>query len=265
MDIASLMGVIMGFTCMLVALILAGMHGGGHGVSLGQFVDPPALLMVVGGGLAVVMTSVPIRFFLSFPKVLKKVFFNKPEELADTIEDLIGLAETARKNGLLAMENQVRQIKQPFMVMGIQMAVDGTPAEVIEHVMRTEIAAVAARHREGKKMLDTMGRCGPAFGMIATLLGLILMLGNLEDPDAIGPSMAMALVGTLYGAVTANLICIPMAEKLAFLSHAELMGKEIVLAGVLGIQAGDNPRVIQQKLYTYLPPKQRKGAAEEAA
>jgi chemotaxis protein MotA len=265
MDLASLIGVLMGFGMMLVALVLAGMHGDGQGIALGQFVDPPALVMVLGGGLSVVLTSVPLKFFLGLPRVLKKIFFNQPEHVSEMIDQLVGLAEMARRDGLLIMENKVRDLKNAFMVTGIQMAVDGTPAEVIEEVMRSEIEAVRSRHKESKKMLETMGRCGPAFGMIATLLGLILMLGNLSDPDSIGPSMAMALVGTLYGAVMANLICIPMAEKLAFLSHEELLVKEIILKGVLGIQAGDNPRIIQQKLNTYLPPTQRKGAHEEAA
>jgi chemotaxis protein MotA len=145
------------------------------------------------------------------------------------------------------------------------MAVDGTRPEVIEDIFRTEMMAEEARHHVGKRMFELMGRCGPAFGMIATLLGLILMLGNLDDPDSIGPTMAMALVGTLYGAAMANMICMPCAEKLAFYSRQEMLGKEIVLKGILGIQAGENPRVIEQKLSTYLPPKLRKGSHEKAA
>jgi chemotaxis protein MotA len=145
------------------------------------------------------------------------------------------------------------------------MAVDGTRPEVIEEVMRTEIAAMSARHKEGKKILELVGRCGPAFGMIATLLGLVMMLGNLSNADSIGPSMAVALIGTLYGAVTANLICIPMAEKLACLDHEEGMLKEIIVRGVMSIQSGDSPRVVEQKLITFLPPKARPGAELEAA
>ena len=212
MDLASLIGVIMGFGLMFVALILAGSHGGG-GVALGQFVDPPALVMVVGGGLSVVLTSVPLKFFLGLPRVIKKIFLNKPEHVSEMIEQIVALAEMARRDGLLALENKAARSKNPFIALGIQMAVDGTPAEIIEEVMRTEIEAVEARHQEGKKMLELIGRCGPAFGMIATLLGLILMLGNLSDPDSIGPSMAVALIGTLYGAVMANLICIPLARE----------------------------------------------------
>lgn len=260
MDLASLIGVCLGFGMMVLALFLAGSHGEGSAISPGQFFDPPALLMVVGGGIAVVLTSVPMKQFLSLPRVLAKIFFNRPEHLADVIDELVRLAELARKSGLLVMEARLREIKNPFLVSGIQMAVDGTSPQVISDVMRAEIESLRQRHHDGKKMFDTLGRCGPAFGMIATLLGLILMLGNLDDPNSIGPSMAMALVGTLYGAVMANLVCIPMSEKLAFISHEELLMREVIVQGVLGIQAGDSPRVIQQKLSSYLPPKLRLGA-----
>jgi chemotaxis protein MotA len=236
MDIATIAGIGGGFVLMLVALFMAGSHGGG--VSLGQFVDPPAAIMVVGGGLCVVLTSVPLKIFLGIPKLLMKLVFN---------------------------EAKVPEITNHTIVLGIQMAVDGTRPEVIEDIFHTEMAAEEGRHHIGKKMFELMGRCGPAFGMIATLLGLILMLGNLDDPDSIGPTMAMALVGTLYGAAMANMICTPCAEKLAYYSRQEMLAKQIVLKGIMGIQAGENPRVIEQKLYTYLPPKLRAGSHEEAA
>ena len=133
----------------------------------------------------------------------------------------------------------------------------GTRAELVEEIMRTEIESLEARHRESKKILDLIGRCGPAFGMIATLLGLILMLGNLDNPETIGPSMAVALIGTLYGAVLANLVCIPLGEKLSYLNHEEVLLKHIILKRILAIQAGDNPRVVRQKLDTFVPPKLR--------
>jgi chemotaxis protein MotA len=181
------------------------------------------------------------------------------------INEIVRLAEIARKDGLLALESKAGEISNHTILLGVQMAVDGTRPEVVEDIFRTEIAAEEARHHTGKKMFELMGRCGPAFGMIATLLGLILMLGNLDDPDSIGPSMAMALVGTLYGAAMANMLCTPCAEKLAYLSHQEAMAKEIVLKGILAIQAGENPRVIEQKLIQYLPPKLRGGQHERAA
>ena len=263
MDIATVGGIVGGFILTLIALILAGSHGGG--VSLGQFVDPPAAVMVLGGGLCVVLTSVPLKVFLNIPKLFMKLCFNKSEDLPGLIAELVSLAEVARRDGLLALEAKIPDLSNPTVVLGIQMAVDGTRPEVLEDIFHTEMEAEEGRHLVGKKMFDLMGRCGPAFGMIATLLGLILMLGNLDDPDSIGPTMAMALVGTLYGAAMANMICAPCAEKLAYLSHQELLGKEIILKGILGIQAGENPRVIEQKLNTYLPPSLRIDSRSQAA
>lgn len=252
MDIATLGGIGGGFTLMLVALLLAGSHGN-SGVSLGQFVDPPAAIMVIGGGLCVVLTSVPLKKFLALPKMLMKLAVNRGEDLSALVGQIVALSELARKEGLLALENKVPEIANRTLAAGVQMAVDGTRPEVIQEIIHTEMKAEEARHHVGKRMFDLMGRCGPAFGMIATLLGLILMLGNLDDPDSIGPSMAMALVGTLYGAAMANMICMPCAEKLAYLSHQEQLAKEIVLRGVLAIQAGDSPRVVEQRLNAYLP------------
>lgn len=263
MDIATVSGIVGGFMLMLIALLVAGSHGGG--VALAQFIDPPAAIMVLGGGLCVVLTSVPLKVFLNLPLIMKKLVFNRSEDLPGLIEELVGLAEVARRDGLLALESKVHEIQNHTIVLGIQMAVDGTRPEVIEDIFRTEMQAEEARHHVGKKMFELMGKCGPAFGMIATLLGLILMLGNLDDPESIGPTMAMALVGTLYGAAMANMICTPCAEKLGYYSRLEMLGKEIVLKGILGIQAGENPRVIEQKLNTYLPPKLRAGSHEKAA
>jgi len=236
---------------MVVALFIAGSHGGG--VSMGQFVDPPAAIMVLGGGLCVVLASVPLKTFLSLPRIIMKLVFNKPANHAGLVQTLIRLAETARKEGLLALESRVDDIANPTLLMGLRMAVDGTRPELIEQVIRKEIVHDETHIMVEKKMFETMGKCGPAFGMIATLLGLILMLGNLDDPDSIGPTMAMALVGTLYGAAMANMICMPCGEKLAFLGHQELVTKEIILDGVLAIQAGDSPRLVEQKLAPYLP------------
>jgi chemotaxis protein MotA len=251
MDLGTIGGVVGGFALLLVALVMAASHGG-SAVSLGQFIDPPAAILVLGGGLCVVMISVPLRVFLGLPKVLTKLCFNKTANHEDLIETLVRLAEIARKEGLLALENKVDDSMNPTLLMGLRMAVDGTRAELIEQVLHKEIAHIEKSAHIEKRMFDLMGRCGPAFGMIATLLGLILMLGNLDDPDSIGPTMAMALVGTLYGAAMANMICIPCAEKLAYLGHEEVVAREIILDGVLAIQAGDSPRLVEQKLAPYL-------------
>jgi chemotaxis protein MotA len=259
MDFASLLGIAAGFTLMLIALLLAGSHGG-HALALGQFIDPPAALLVFGGGLCVVLTSTPLRVFLQLPQVVLKLFVNESENLPELVADLVRLSEVARRDGMLALEEQLQGVKNKSLVLAVQMAVDGARPEVIREILHAEMSAEEARHYVGKRMFETMGRCGPAFGMIATLLGLILMLGNLDNPDSIGPSMAMALVGTLYGAAMANLICIPCAEKLSFLSRQEQLAKQIILHGITAIQAGDSPRVVEQKLITYLAPQARSRA-----
>jgi chemotaxis protein MotA len=256
MDLATVAGLFTAFAMMGGSLLVMGMEGKGA-VNYGAFIDPPAIMMVIGGALGVGLVGFPLRNVLGLPKVILKVFFSRPENLNHLIEQLVGLAKAARRDGLLTLESKVSEIDDPFLALGIQMVVDGTRPEVVEEVMRTEISAMGARHREGKKVLQLIGRCGPAFGMIATLLGLVLMLGNLSDPDSIGPSMAVALIGTLYGALMANLVCIPFTEKLSIRSHQEMIAKEITLVGIMGIQSGDNPRTVQQKLNTYLPPKMR--------
>ncbi len=252
MEISTILGLIIGFSMMVGVLFV-----GEAEVSLAKFIDPPAIMMVGGGAVAVALVGYPLKHVLGIFRVIKKPFFTRPENLQELIDQIVELAETARRDGLLALENRTAEIENPFIALGIQMSVDGTRPEIIEEVMRSEIEAVAGRHKECKKVLDLIGRCGPAFGMIATLLGLILMLGNLDNPATIGPSMAVALIGTLYGAVMANLVCIPLGEKLAFLSHEELRVKDVIVRGILAIQAGDNPRVVRQKLSTFLPPGQR--------
>jgi chemotaxis protein MotA len=251
MDLATVGGLVGGFVLLLTALVMAASHGG-SAISLGQFIDPPAAILVLGGGLCVVMISVPLKKFLSLPKIIFKLCFNKPASHASLVETLVRLAEIARKEGLLALENKVNELTNPTLLIGLRMAVDGTRPELIEQVIRKEIAHIEASAHTEKRMFDMMGRCGPAFGMIATLLGLILMLGNLDDPDSIGPTMAMALVGTLYGAAMANMVCMPCAEKLAYLGHEQVLSCEIILDGVMAIQAGDSPRMVEQKLAPYL-------------
>ena len=186
---------------------------------------------------AVTLIGFPSRQLQNLFSILRKPFVARLEEPAELIGELVQLAEVARKDGLLALEARARDIRDPFVALGIQLAVDGTRPEVLAEIMNSEVESRAARHREAKKIVELVGRCGPAFGMIATLLGLILMLGNLENPDTIGPSMAIALIGTLYGALLANLICIPLGEKLSYLSHEELLARQIVIRGVLAIQA----------------------------
>lgn len=250
MDISSVLGVLTAVGVMIYSV----WAGGG---SAGAFIDYPSAACVFGGAIAAVLICFPLKNVLAIGGVTKIVFLNKPPDILEIIETIVGLAETARRDGLLALEGRVQDIKNSFIVLGIQMAVDGTRAEVIEEVMRTEIDCTAMRHSSGKSLIDQVGKFGPAFGMIGTLLGLVIMLGNMSDPNAIGPGMAVALLTTLYGAVLSNALFLPFSEKLNYLNKQELLAMDIIVRGIMGIQSGDNPRVIQQKLTSFLPPKMR--------
>lgn len=251
MDIASVVGILAAFGLILVAILIA------PGSSLAAFIDVPSFLVVCGGALAACLIAFPLKSMLAMPLTLKVVFLNKAVDYAGLISQIVSLAETARRDGLLALENRIAEIDNPFIVSGIQMAVDGTRPDAIEDIMRTEMDAVSTRHRDSKAVSDQMGRFAPAYGMIGTLLGLIIMLGNMSDPSSIGSGMAVALLTTLYGAVVSNVMFLPFSEKLAFLNKQELLGMEIIIRGIMAIQSGENPRVIEQKLRTFLPPSVR--------
>lgn len=256
MDIASVIGLLAA-----IGLVVGSIATGTAPFS--AFIDIPSMLVVIGGSIGAAMICFPLKTFLNVPMVAKKVFLNKPENPAAIIEQLVSLAETARRDGLLALEGRVAEVENKFIRLGIQMAVDGTRPEVIEDIMRTEVDAIATRHRDGKSLMDQMGRFAPAYGMIGTLMGLIMMLSDMSDPSSIGSGMAVALITTLYGAIVSNVMFIPFAEKLGFINKQELVSLEIVVRGILAIQSGENPRVIAQKLSTFLPPKLR--TTEEAA
>ncbi len=258
MDIATVVGFLGAIALLVITIAIA------PGASFGAFIDYPSIMVVLGGASAAVLMCFPLKDVLAAARVAKNVFFNTQDDIAELIELIVSLAETARRDGLLALEGRIEEVDNSFVILGIQMAVDGTRPEVIEDIMRTEIDAVAARHSNGKKVFDQGGRFAPAFGMIGTLMGLIIMLGQLDDPDALGPGMAVALITTLYGAIVSNVMMLPFAEKLGYINQQELLVMEIVVRGIMGIQSGENPRVIEQKLTTFIPPRLRT-ETEEAA
>jgi chemotaxis protein MotA len=258
MDKATIGGLAAGIALLLLSIAIA------PGASFGAFLDPASGAVVVGGAIAATAIAFPLGMLLKLPRILKKLFAPKEQSLSEIIDQLVEFAEIARRDGILALESKTDDIKDPFLLTGIQMAIDGTDAELVESIMRSEIDAVAGRHKSGKAIMDTFGRYAPAFGMIGTLIGLIIMLGNMQDPDAIGPGMAVALITTLYGAIVANLFCMPFADKLAFYSRKEMEAREIILQGVLSIQEGDNPRILQQKLRMVLPANERGSDAKAA-
>ncbi len=259
MDKATVGGVIMAFGLLALAVMLA------PGGNFMAFWDAASAAVVIGGAIAAICIAFPLGALLLTPGVVMKVIFPKAQDLKPVIKQLVEFSEVARRDGILALEGKTEEIEDPFILLGIQMAVDGTDAELMEAVLRTEMEAIAARHKTGKSLMETGGRYAPAFGMIGTLMGLIIMLGNMDDPAAIGPGMAVALITTLYGAMISNIIFLPFADKLGFYTKGEMQIREVIVRGILSIQDGDNPRVLEQKLNTFLPVNQRETEESEAA
>jgi len=257
MDIATSIGLLAGTGLLLWAIL---------GKSdLDAFLDAGSVAIVLGGTFASLLVAFPIRNILGATKVLKMCFFTKAMNPSDLIADMVRYAELARRDGILALENVTSEIKDPFLVSGIQMAVDGTDPDLIENIMMNDLETIEGRHADGKAIFDTIGKYGPAFGMIGTLIGLVIMLKNMNDPSSIGPAMAIALITTFYGAVLANLIALPLADKLGLRSREEILLKLIMIKGVMAIQSGDNPRIVEQKLKTFLPNRMRVEGEAKAA
>ena len=249
MDLATILGIVSGVGLLFWALIMGG--------SAGAFIHLPSMLITMGGTFAATLINYPLGQVIGVLKVLKNAFMGKEKKPEDLIADMVNLAQKARREGLLALESDAEEMRDPFLKRGIELLVDGTDSELVRGILETELSFVEDRHKRGQSLFETMGSLAPAFGMIGTLIGLIQMLRNLQDPESIGPGMATALITTFYGALAANLIFIPIAGKLKVKSSEEVFRKELTIEGVLSIQAGDNPRVVEQKLKAFLSPAQR--------
>jgi len=225
----------------------------GAGWEADVFWRTPSLALVVGGAVLTTLMAFPGGRFRSIGKLLRNAFVVRTPAAQESVILLVALAEIARRDGLLALEKPVAGLKDDFAKRAMRMAIDGMDATTIEHVCRAEMESVDLRHTYGVRLLESMGRSAPVFGMIGTLIGLVIMLGRMNDPAKIGPGMAVALLTTLYGLVLANVFFLPLARKLAHRSSEELLAKTIALKGVLAIQAGDNPRIVEQKLRAYVP------------
>jgi len=256
-DIATVAGVILGAALVGTAIVLGG--------SPAAYIDIPSMFIVLGGASAATMASYPLARYLKIPQICMKAVFSKRQDPVKLVEQLVELAEIARRDGILALEQSVERIDDPFLIRGIQMAVDGSDPEVIESIMETELENLMERHESGKGLLESYAKYAPAFGMIGTLIGLVAMLQNMDDPSKIGAGMAAALITTLYGALMANVLFSPLADKLGQRSHEEILCKTIVIQGVMAIQAGDNPRNVQSKLMTFVPPALRVEQDDRAA
>ncbi|MCC5852954.1 MAG: flagellar motor protein PomA [Alkalimonas sp.] len=255
MDLATLIGLVGAIGFVIMAMILA---SSGDPI---MFADVVSILIVVGGSLFVVITKFPLGQFFGAGKVVVKAFMFKIEEAEELIEQAVQLADSARKGGFLALEEA--EISNPFMQKGINMLVDGHDGDVVRATLMKDISLTEKRHEQGISIFRSLGDVAPAMGMIGTLIGLVAMLSNMDDPKAIGPAMAVALLTTLYGAFIANVIAIPIADKLALRNDQEKLNNQLILDAILGIQDGQNPKVIEGLLRNYIAQGKRDVAVEE--
>ncbi len=247
MDLATLIGFIVAWALIIATIAL------GSGAIV--FVNLPSFAIVIGGAFAVVLMRFTLAQFLGSFKTAVKAFTYKGESPEQLIATVIDLAGVARKEGLLALEG--REIENPVLQKGITMLVDGHEPNVVKNALITEMNETVARHSIGQAIFKGIGDAGPAMGMIGTLVGLVQMLSNMSDPKSIGPAMAVALLTTLYGAMLANMFALPISDKLALRSAQELTNKNIIIVSVLGIQEGQNPKVLEELLKNYLPASKR--------
>jgi chemotaxis protein MotA len=253
MDLATVIGLVGGGGIVLLAIILGG--------SVGIFFNVPSVLIVVGGTFATALIRFGMGDVLNSMKVANNAFATKLSVPEQVIKEIVNLANIARKNGLIVLEQQ--PIADHFLKKAIMYCVDGHEAEFIEEVLNKEVSLTVERHDIGRKVFSGMGDSAPAFGMIGTLVGLVQMLSTMGDPSTIGPAMAVALLTTLYGALIANIVMIPIADKLSLRSREEERNRKLIIEGVLGILKGLNPRVMEEFLETFLPPKERTAGGQK--
>jgi chemotaxis protein MotA len=248
MDKASLIGCILGFmACGWVAFRAS--HG-----HFEIFYSEKGLVMVGGGTLSVLFMAMPMDKLKSLPGYIKRFMFERGLSPTETVKLMSMLSDKARRDGILALEAEIEKIKDPFLTAGLKMAVDGTDEATIEQTLRFEVMAMQDRHKAGKKFFDLIKLYGPGYGLVATLIGQIGMFGSLGgDIETLGHMLAVAVVATMYGTVLANAIAGPMGDKLALRSGEEILSKEMMLQGILSIQAGDNPRATQEKMLAFIP------------
>lgn len=254
MDLATIVGMIGAIGFIVMAMVQGG--------DIGMFINVPSILIVFCGSLFVVLSQFSLGQFLGAGKIAAKAFMFKIEAPEALIHKVVEMADAARKGGFLALEEA--QIDNPFMQKGVDMLVDGHDVEVVRETLSKDISMTTQRHEFGASIFKALGDIAPAMGMIGTLIGLVAMLSNMDDPKSIGPAMAVALLTTLYGAFLANIICLPISAKLNVRSQEEKVNQSLVFDGILGIADGQNPRVIDGILKSYLAESKRANEAKEA-
>ncbi len=258
MDIATIIGLILGFGLVAGAIMIGG-------TDLMPFVDVPSAMIVIGGCIASLLINFPLGKVLTAFNVIKKCFISKLPAPDQVINQFKELANVVRKDGMLALESHVEKCDDKFLRRGMEILIGGADPAQIQNALDMELSAIEARHGMGKKLIDGAATAAPAFGMIGTLVGLVQMLKKLDDPSKVGAGMAVALLTTLYGALVANVACIPLAGKLEARSQEELLVRELMIAGLVSLSEGLSPRAVEDKLIAFLSPSQRRKLQVEAA
>ena len=250
MDVSTLIGILVASGLVIVSISMGG--------SVTWFINYPSLMIVIGGTMGATLLAYPLSEVMSVFGVAKNVFLHRYQNQNELISLLVRFARKARREGILSFESELKNVDNPFMVKGLNLAIDGMDSGAIEDILRTEIYAIEERHRLGADIFLTMGNFSPAVGMLGTIIGLIQMLMQMNDPSSIGKPMAVALLTTFYGVFLSYLFFLPIAGKLKTRSKKELIINEMIMEGIISIQAGDNPRVVEQKLKAFLSPRERK-------
>jgi len=249
MDISTIIGMMAAFGLTVMAIAV----GGG----LTWFINIPSILIVLGGTIGATLVNYPLKDMLRLIGVAKNAIFHKSHSPQSIMKQLVALSQITRREGILSLQNQRASLKDPFLRKGIDLAIDGLEPEVTSLILQTEIEFIEERHRLGSEMFATMGSFSPAFGMLGTLIGLVQMLMQMDDPKKIGPAMAVALITTFYGVILANIVFLPISGKLKTRSQEEILVKQLIAEGIRSIQSGDNPRIVENKLHAFVSPKLR--------
>lgn len=257
MDISTLVGLLIGTVLLAWAMVQNG--------SLFDFLSPAALAVVFGGTLAATLVNYPLPRLLAAMRGVRHAFTDHAIDLRHLSQLIIGYAKRARREGLLALDEEAEDAPDPFLRKGLDLLVDGTDPAMVRTILENDLNALEERHKQGAALFESMAQFAPAFGLVGTLIGLVKMLRGMEDPSRIGPGLAVALLTTLYGALLANLLFLPMAGKLRIRSGEELLRKEVMLEGLLAIQAGDGPAILTERLSAFLSPGERQQQDQGAA
>jgi len=252
MDFATLIGTLAAFGLVAVAMV--------QGVGISAFLDLPSLLIVIGGTLGVVLMNYPMGSLLGTAKASVKTLLYRPASVMLMKKRLVELSQRARRDGLLSVQDEVEAVRDAYLRKALEMVVDGLDLQAIDSILRQELDNIDERHQRGIEIFSSMAAYAPAMGLIGTLIGLVAMLQNMSDPSSIGPAMAVALLTTFYGAILANMVFNPVAGKLRTRSREELLYKEFILVGVVSIAGGENPRILEQRLHSMMPPTTRVSA-----